>query len=475
MSRKTVFGDLLKHYQLFAELGDSYALKEALVQNFDPAYYGEFKFDDNVRRALKQESPLPGGCANKKPLNAYADGGPRQSGMRVVPLAANLRTGKIEALSRETSIVDALMCACAVVPFFSAQTIKKGETTATFIDGINVSNDPIVPVFEEACKTLSNPAEARRDRVRIISVPLLPLRQDRLSQRSEPYTGLVEVMLRAKQLQRFQDMLLDKGLIDRVNRVLNGRPATIRDEACEKETFLPTKVRLVAPDRLPDLSLRLMHAGSVGERRKLIDTAVADGCRAMIERLVTDALPDTRTLEERRFFLEPDEEIPDEWPHRDAGQTVSLREAVDGLRSSGSTVTRADGTEYVSCRRLIAAWGGMKPLTVADPAHAATPDPGPGISQVCRNCVACPKTDGPDGSSEGGVATTRSAATDHPHPVPSRPKARRRSRKVRLSCSSTAAGSSVEFFRWDSPMLSASWASSRMWWRAPPWAALSGR
>ncbi len=95
------------------------------MQNFDPAYYGEFKFDDSVRRALKHESPSPGGCANKKPLKAYADDGQRRSGVMVVPLAANLGTGKLEALPAETSVVDALMCACAVVPFFRAQSISK--------------------------------------------------------------------------------------------------------------------------------------------------------------------------------------------------------------------------------------------------------------------------------------------------------------------------------------------------------------
>jgi predicted acylesterase/phospholipase RssA len=400
LSRKTVFGDLLKHYQIFAELGDSYALKEALVENFDPAYYGEFKFDDNVRRALKQESPLPGGCVNKKPLKAYAKDGPRRSGMRVVPLAANLRTGKLEAIPAETSIVDALMCACAAVPFFRAQTIQKGGESTTFIDGINVSNDPIVPVFEEACKTLCDSAALRQDRLRIISVPLLPLRQDKVFQRSEPYTGLVEVMLRAKRLLRFQDMLADKGLIDRINRVLNGRPVTIRDENCEPETFLPTKVRLVAPDHLPDLGLRLMHAGSVSERRKLIDSAVADGCRAMIERLVTDALPDTRTVEERRFFLEPDEEVPDEWPHRDEGDTSTLRDAVESLRKSGNTVTGADGREYVPCRKLIAAWGDMKPLPGADPVDAGNPHLGPGISEVCRNCISRHQRSGGKGGQE---------------------------------------------------------------------------
>ncbi|TCO92011.1 patatin-like phospholipase [Chthoniobacter flavus] len=400
LSRKTAFGDLLKHYQIFAELGDSYALKEALVQNFDPSYYGEFRFDANVRRALKQEKPLPGGCANKKPLKAYAHDVPRQRGIRVVPLAANLRTGKLEAIPAGTSIVDALMCACAAVPFFRAQTVKNGAESTTFIDGTSVSNDPIVPLFEEACKIPSNPAEPRRDRLRIISVPLLPLRQDKDSERREPYAGLVEVMLRAKRLLRFQDMLADKGLIDRINRVLNGRPATICDENCEPETFLPTKVRLVAPDNLPDLGLRLMHAGSAGERRKLIDSAVADGCRAMMERLVTDALPDTRTLEERRFFLEPDEEMPDEWPHRDESNTSALREAVESLRKSANTVTGSDGREYVSCRKLIAAWGGMKPLPGGDPVDAAHPHPGPGISEVCRCCITRHQRAGEKGGQE---------------------------------------------------------------------------
>ena len=143
-----------------------------------------------------------------------------------------------------------------------------------------------------------------------------------------------------------------------------------------------------------------MHAGSVAERRKLIDSAVADGCRAMIERLVTDAMPDTRTLEERRFFLEPDEEIPDEWPHRDEGNAATLRAAVETLRHSGSTVTRSDGREYVSCRKLIAAWGGMKPFPGGDPSDAANPNPGPGISEVCRRCISCRKGTGENGAQE---------------------------------------------------------------------------
>ena len=392
--RKNLFSDLLKHYQIFSDLGDSYALKEVLVQNFDPSYYGDFRFDEHVRRALKHGIPLPGGCGNKKLLQSYANDRHRQNGVTVVPLAANLGTGNLEAIPKETSVVDALMCACAVVPFFRAQSVRKDGATATFIDGTNVSNDPVVPVFEEACKIVTHHADPRWEYVRIISVPLQPLRQQAHSGQHEPYTGLVDVTLRALELQRFQDMLLDKGIIDRVNRALGCRPVTFTDERGHKETFLPAKVRLVAPERPHQLSLRLMHAGSALERRKLIDTAVADGCRAMIERLVTDALPDTRTVEERRFFLEPDEEMPDEWPHRDSNNKSTLRAAVESLRESKESIIDQDGTEYVSCRKLLAAWGGMKPLPGADPPDAEHPNSGPGISEVCRCCITCHKRTG---------------------------------------------------------------------------------
>jgi predicted acylesterase/phospholipase RssA len=289
------------------------------------------------------------------------------------------------------------MCACAVVPFFRAQSIRRDEKPVTYIDGISVSSDPVVPVYEEACRILANHQHSRWQSLRIISVPLLPLRQQKPDGQSDPYTGLLDVAMRARQLERFQDMLLDKGLIDRVNRTLNGKPCTVLNDLNEKETFYPAKIRLVAPRRAHDLSLRMMQAGSPVERRDLINETVADGCRAMIERLVTDAMPDTRTLEERRLFLEPDEEVPDEWPHQDASNKATLRAAIDSLRAQHETLTRPDGTEYVSCRKLLAAWGGMKPLPGGDPADSVHPDPGPGIAEVCRNCIslhARTKTDG---------------------------------------------------------------------------------
>jgi len=392
--RKNVFRNFLKHFQIYSDLGDSHALKDALVHHLDPAYYGEFRFDDSVRRALKQESPAHGGSSSKKSLSSYADIAPGGEGVIVIPIAANLGTGKLEALPAATPVVDALMCACAAAPFFKAQTIPTPAGPATFIDGINVSNDPIVPVFEEACRVVVENPTKRWDSLRIITVPLLPVRQDKASGQFEPYTGLVDVTLRARELLRFQDILLDKGLVDRMSRALNGRAATIIDETEQEQTLLPAKVRLVAPERPPRLSLRLMQAGSAAKQREMINSAVADGCRAMIERLVTDALPDTRTPEERRQLLEPDEDLPDEWPHREESQTATLRDAVEELRRSGQTVTGPDGREYVSCRKLLAAWGGLTPLPGSTPPDKHNPAPGPGVSEVCSNCMTCQSAGG---------------------------------------------------------------------------------
>jgi len=390
--RKNAFRNLLKHFQVFSDLGDSHALKEALVQSFDPGYYGEFRFDEGVRRALRGESPGRGETQNRKSLANYNQGHDGCNRIIVAPIAANLGTGKLESLPATTPVVDALMCACAWAPFFKAQTIPTQKGPATFIDGNSVSKDPIVPVFEEACRQVAGHPEKGWNSLRIISAPLLPVRRDEGSLTPEPFTGLVDVTLRARDLLRFQDMLLDKGLIDRLNRALNGRAATVSDESNASETFFPAKIRLVAPDRPPRLSLRLMQAGSATKQRELIDATVADGCRAMIERLVTDALPDTRTPEERRLLLEPDEEMPDEWPHRDATRTATLREAVESLRQSGQTLTRPDGIEYVSCRKLLAAWGGLGSLPGSAPADKNIPAPGPGVSEVCRLCVTCRTT-----------------------------------------------------------------------------------
>lgn len=387
--RKNAFSNLLKHFQIFSDLGDSHALKEALVQSFDPGYYGEFRFDESVRRALKGESTGPGEIQNRKSLANYDEGRSDANRIIVAPIAANLGTGKLESLPAATPVVDALMCACASAPFFKAQTIPTQKGSATFIDGNSISQDPIVPVFEEACRQVANRPEKRWNSLRIISAPLLPVRRDKASLPPEPFTGLVDVALRARDLQRFQDMLLDKGLIDRLSRALNGKAATISDETTADETLFPAKIRLVAPDGPPRLSLRLMQAGSAAKQRELIDMTVADGCRAMVERLVTDALPDTRTPEERRSLLEPDEEIPDEWPHRDATRTATLRGAVETLRKSGQTLTRRDGIEYVSCRKLLAAWGELDSLPGSAPADKNFPLPGPGVSEVCRFCMIC--------------------------------------------------------------------------------------
>lgn len=419
--KKGIFSNLLKHFQIYQDLGDSHALKEALIENFDPSYYGDFQFDESVKRALKHASPVSGGRVSSRRLSSFAGGNVQIPGIEVVPLAANLGTGNLEAIPQNISVVDALMCACSSAPFFKAQTIKTQSGSATFIDGISISNDPIVPVYEEACKLVTKDPANRWDKLRIVSVPLLPLRLGNPKEEPKRYTGLVDVVLRARELRRFQDMLLDKSLIDRLNRALNGKPATIPDDVSGRQTFFPAKIRLVAPEHTPHLTLRLTQAGSISERRDLIDSVVADGCRAMIERLVTDAMPDTRTPEERKHLLEPDEEIPNEWPARDPTNHATLRAAVESLRSRGETITHRDGSDYVSCRKLLAAWGDLKPIPGSVLPDSSRPgdQPGPGVSEVCHRCVSCRADPAKDGNSEAELHQHIRLPRISPSPFPS--------------------------------------------------------
>ncbi|MEX1119216.1 MAG: patatin-like phospholipase family protein [Terrimicrobiaceae bacterium] len=422
--KKDIFSNLLKHFQIHRDLGDSHALKEALIENFDPSYYGDFRFDESVRRAIKQANPVRGGRAASRRLRSFAEVDVRRPAIQVVPIAANLGTGNLEAIPDDISVVDALMCACSSAPFFRAQTITTRNGSATFIDGTSISNDPIVPVFEEACRLVTKDPAHRWNSLRIVSVPLLPLKMENPNEEPKRYTGLVDVVLRARELRRFQDMLLDKSLIDRLNRALNGKPATIPDEASGQQTFLPAKIRLVAPEHTPHLTLRLTQAGSTSERRDLIDGVVADGCRAMIERLVTDAMPDTRTPGERRHLLEPDEELPNEWPSRDPANHATLRSAVESLRADGETITRRDGSEYVSCRKLLAAWGGMKPIpgSLLPDQYRPGDQPGPGVSEVCQRCVSCRGKSDSEGLNELRQHIRLPRTTPSPFPKPAIPE-----------------------------------------------------
>src|SRR5207249_1988857 len=126
----------------------------------------------------------------------------------------NIQTGRMEAIPESAAVVDALMAACAVVPFYKPQSIPGDEQDNFYIDGINVANHPITETLQHL-RSVPNIAKTFAEdycEVLIYSVPLLPVESKELPGKVASYTSLVDVGLRALQLQRFQDALLESRL-----------------------------------------------------------------------------------------------------------------------------------------------------------------------------------------------------------------------------------------------------------------------
>lgn len=383
---------LLKHYRIFTDLGDSYPLKEEIVRLFDPNYYGSFDFEKCVGVAMRKEdqkeevepetavvTPV------RKLLGSYDRAGTASPAMHVAILAANLKSGELEAISQNASVVDALMGATAVVPFFKVQEVKEqpgDERGNLYIDGVNVSNDPITPAFDEARRIMTGGTRGVFDYARVVSVPLLPVktpdensidRDDVLADENHTgdYTGLLSVAARSLKLQRFQGLLNDTRLVNAMNMALGGSTAQVLMPGTKgKASVFPAFVRMVSPDEPHDLNTRLLEADTEDDRRRLVDKAAADGCRAMIERWVADALTDSGHA--------------DEWPPRE-GEDKSLGGTLAALATERKSAFVSDGKrEFVSCAALLEKWAGTVPLPGA-PSSGKTA--GPGVSELCGQCA----------------------------------------------------------------------------------------
>jgi predicted acylesterase/phospholipase RssA len=359
----------LDHYRLLSDLGDSYVLKEALVQLFDPDYYGEFQFDEALHLGLDRKRADPQKKAtglSKKTLKSYQTA---KRSIRVVPLAANLATGRMEAIPETAPVVDALMAACAVVPFYKAQPIPRetdgrGERRI-YIDGISVANHPITETLAHLSleHEIADHFETKYSEVRIYSVSLLPIEKEELPGRTDSYTNLVDVGLRALQLQRFQDALLEKHLVDTYNDALprGASSFTVLSDSSEPKQFFRTHLVHVTPEEPHELNTRVPAAGSAEDRRALMESAAADGCRAMIQKLLES---------------EHDGEL-----HIAADKLSKMRDgAVD---KNGHPFSGSDGGHrYVACSALVKK-ARLKPLAGSKRDGTG----GPGVWEICRHCA----------------------------------------------------------------------------------------
>ncbi len=305
---------VLSNYALAKDLGDANALRQRFVELFDPDYFGSLNMEQ-VREKAIERSPKASGpdpkSAGPKRLTGYTLTHYKDDASEIIPkplrvaiFAADIADSQVKSVPENTPVVDALMAATAIVPLFRAVALpayeakdEKGKElprppgTAFYIDGENVSADPLRPTIRFIQKRIDKNTAA----VRIYSVTAFPISKEELYEKKE-YRGLVDVILRSLELQRMQNALLERRLIGLYNKTI--RAALGQDGAKQSsravltrqgshndpspDPFVAAKVVPIEADWPPRLNQKIAFAKRPEDRRALIDQAVADGCRATL-------------------------------------------------------------------------------------------------------------------------------------------------------------------------------------------------
>ncbi|MBV8901429.1 MAG: patatin-like phospholipase family protein [Verrucomicrobia bacterium] len=360
----TVLDRILDYFYLKAELGDSYALEQAFVRLFDPDYYGRFSMDKALATALsrhRNEPQAPGSeevVAGRKTLSIYTDPSRQGPPIHIVPVAANLKTNKLESFRPETSVIDALMASTALVPVFKARVIEGcGGSIGVFCDGANISNEPV----REAMRFLQKLAEKGKlvnedvSEITIYSVTPFPIGEDSGSpaeagkpnahaSKPKPYTQVVDVVARAAELVKLRDAKLEQKLMSLYNRVLPPGERVWRPSGT-KTCFVRANPVPIDIDAPLGINARVFAARSPEERRRLIAAAVADGCRCSLERFIASD-PAFHAKTAGRF-------------QESKGVTVCCADVIEAMRTANDLPARVPG---------------------ASARH------GPGIPEVCQAC-----------------------------------------------------------------------------------------
>jgi len=315
----------LASFDLQKDLATPFILKPLFIRLFDRDYYGRMDIDEVVSRALEgKNQPIENtdrdksktngsGTPTGKRLDKYCDDkGGRVPIIYVAVVAANVSTGQLETIAGKERVVDALVAATSVVPFFRVQQLH-GEF---YIDGVNVANEPTYAIMRLLQKLKSGTDEEIRMADRISSIEIyavspVPLTKAKLNEQTAQadrrvkngerplYSGLVEGALRALRLQRFQDARMERQLVKLYRRALASRHPFDPFLSVEGRTVIGADLHPIEPDRALNLNERVLIARDRYERRKLMVEAVADGCRASLEVMLAQTIKETAGSENK--------------------------------------------------------------------------------------------------------------------------------------------------------------------------------
>lgn len=314
---------LLEFYEIGDGLFSADVLRQHLVHCFDEHFYGRTSIDSIVDAALRKANEVREvETKTAKRLDKYTRGNPS---IHVAPVAANIKNGTLEIVKGHVTIVDALVAATAIVPLFPAQDVeepppkrnifaairqtfqKKEPAERTwYIDGLNVSNEPIQPLFRHLRDEYKNRA-ADYDDLKIVDIyPVsdVPVDEPRLTQEGT-YSTLVDVGLRALELKRFRDASMERRLTRIYTRALSPDKAFHRikcdggDRVFIRADLFP--IELEAPARV---NRRLFHGAAPDDYKRILRETVADGCRASLEAMLPRTLFGRKSADDLKQWVD---------------------------------------------------------------------------------------------------------------------------------------------------------------------------
>jgi predicted acylesterase/phospholipase RssA len=335
---------VLQFYGLADGLANTDLVKQLLVQCFDRQYYGNIDLATLLDRSLDRENrPERATDAYRKRLSDYRL---RTPSVLVAPIAADVATGEMRVLDQDVPVVDALLAANAVAPFFPAVRIdeahersrrgaaerfkaelrayrvkaearwlaeKKASEAAReqgaplavqepsltpptppeavaseggqwFIDGSNISNEAIAPLLGLVREELRTTKDDSAA-VDIYPVSNLPISKGRLAAGAgEKFDGVLDVVPRALQLKRFRDASVEQRLTEIYTQALPDGQSyyVVQLPGGETRTFVKANIYPLELDRSVGINHRLLMGEKLQYSEGIYQT-IADGCRATLE------------------------------------------------------------------------------------------------------------------------------------------------------------------------------------------------
>lgn len=268
----------LRRFDLDRELADSYPLKQILVRLFDPGYYGGLKKDEVIEHALCRDEGSASRSHNPpKALRSYAQNSNGRPRIHVAPVVTALSDGTSLIPPPHTSVVDALLAATAVAPFF--KPIRVGTTLgkSTYcIDAVNVANEPTIALIDYLRDRVKNASG-----VYICPVSSFPTRTPSIPNGTKGYTRLVDIVLRVLELRRCQNANLEHKLTRLYTKLLPTSHHRIGDK-----TYIAAQIFPIEPEQPLRVNESLASARTGDEKEQIVFEAIAAGCRATLEVLV---------------------------------------------------------------------------------------------------------------------------------------------------------------------------------------------